>query len=107
VTVSVALRQKVSKEELLAAFNNFTAEPQRLGLPSAPPKPVLYLTDDNRPQPRRDAFRGNGMTVTAGRLRECPVLNWKFVCLGHNTVRGAAGAAVLNAELMKAKGLLD
>ncbi len=107
VTVSVSLKQKVSREELLAAINGFTAEPQRMGLPSAPPKPVLYLTDDNRPQPRRDAFRDNGMTVTVGRLRECPVLNWKFVCLGHNTIRGAAGAAVLNAELMKAKGLLD
>ena len=61
----------------------------------------------DRPQPRRDATRYNGMTVFTGRLRECPVLDWKFLAMGHNTVRGAAGAAVLNAELMKSEGLLD
>lgn len=107
VAVSVALEQHVKREDLLAAYEHFTAEPQRLRLPSAPPHPVLYLHEDNRPQPRRDAFRDNGMTVTVGRLRKCPVLDWKFVCLGHNTIRGAAGAAVLNAELLKAKGFLD
>jgi aspartate-semialdehyde dehydrogenase len=107
VAVSVSLEQKVTREQLLAAYESFTAEPQRLGLPSAPPRPVLYLHEDNRPQPRRDALRDNGMTVTVGRLRECPVLDWKFVCLGHNTIRGAAGAAVLNAELLKAQGFLD
>jgi aspartate-semialdehyde dehydrogenase len=107
VTVSVSLREQVTREQLIEAIDNFAAEPQRLGLPSAPARPVLYLRDDNRPQPRRDAFRDNGMTVTVGRLRECPVLGWKFVCLGHNTIRGAAGAAVLNAELMLAKGMLD
>jgi aspartate-semialdehyde dehydrogenase len=107
VAVSVSLEQKVTREQLLAAYDSFTAEPQRLGLPSAPPRPVLYLHEENRPQPRRDALRDNGMTVTVGRLRECPVLDWKFVCLGHNTIRGAAGAAVLNAELLKAQGFLD
>lgn len=107
VAVSVSLEKRLTREELLAAYEDFTAEPQRLGLPSAPPKPVLYLHEDNRPQPRRDALRDNGMTVTVGRLRECPVLDWKFVCLGHNTIRGAAGAAVLNAELLKAQGFLD
>ena len=107
VAVSVSLEQRVTREQLLAAYETFTAEPQRLGLPSAPPRPVLYLHEDNRPQPRRDALRDNGMTVTVGRLRECPVLDWKFVCLGHNTIRGAAGAAVLNAELLKAQGFLD
>jgi aspartate-semialdehyde dehydrogenase len=107
VAVSVSLEQHVKRDELLAAYENFTAEPQRLRLPSAPPRPVLYLHEENRPQPRRDAFRDNGMTVTVGRLRKCPVLDWKFVCLGHNTIRGAAGAAVLNAELLKAKGFLD
>lgn len=107
VAVSVSLEQKVTREQLLAAYESFTAEPQRLGLPSAPPRPVLYLHEENRPQPRRDALRDNGMTVTVGRLRECPVLDWKFVCLGHNTIRGAAGAAVLNAELLKAQGFLD
>jgi len=107
VTVSVALERKVTAEELLAAYDSFAGEPQRLQLPSAPAKPVLYLREDNRPQPRRDALRDNGMTVTVGRLRPCPVLDWKFVCLGHNTIRGAAGAAVLNAELLKAQGYLD
>lgn len=107
VAVSVSLEQKVTREQLLAAYESFSAEPQRLGLPSAPPRPVLYLHEENRPQPRRDALRDNGMTVTVGRLRECPVLDWKFVCLGHNTIRGAAGAAVLNAELLKAQGFLD
>jgi len=81
--------------------------PQRLGLPTAPERPLVYLDQPNRPQPRFDAGRGRGMTVSVGRLRPCPVLDWKFVALGHNTVRGAAGAAVLNAELMQAEGLLD
>jgi len=106
VTVSVTLEKKVTKAELLAAFRNFDALPQQKGLPSAPKPPVLYLGEDNRPQPRRDTLRGNGMTVTVGRLRECPVLGWKFVCMGHNTIRGAAGAAVLNAEMMLEEGLI-
>ena len=106
VAVSVALREKPHLRELVEAYENFTALPQKLKLPSAPPKPVLYLHEENRPQPRRDAGRGNGMTVTVGRLRTCPVLDFKFVCLAHNTIRGAAGAAVLNAELMHAQGLL-
>ena len=83
------------------------AAPQKLGLPTAPKPPVLYLDQPNRPQPRFDAGRGRGMQVTVGRLRPCPVLDWKFVTLGHNTVRGAAGAALLNAELMVAEGWLD
>jgi aspartate-semialdehyde dehydrogenase len=107
VTVSVELEAKPSYDELRRAFDTFTAVPQERKLPSAPVPPVLYLTEDNRPQTRRDAMRGRGMTVTAGRLRPCPVLDWKFVCLGHNTIRGAAGAAVLNAELMASEGLLD
>jgi len=106
VTVSVALKAPAGLDELIEAYETFRGEPQELMLPSAPAKPVLYLKEENRPQPRRDALRGGGMTVTVGRLRECPVLDWKFVCLGHNTIRGAAGAAILNAELMKAKGLL-
>ena len=107
VAVSVALKADARLDELVEAYEAFRGEPQELKLPSAPAKPVLYLKDENRPQPRRDALRGNGMTVSVGRLRECPVLDWKFVCLGHNTIRGAAGAAILNAELMKAKGLLS
>ena len=106
VTVSVSLSRKAQIHDLIHAFENFIAEPQKLKLPSAPPKPVLYLHAENRPQPRRDAARDNGMTVTVGRLRTCPVLDYKFVCLAHNTIRGAAGAAVLNAELMYAQGYL-
>jgi aspartate-semialdehyde dehydrogenase len=106
-TVAVALDQKASLAELRAAFAGFTGAPQRLALPSAPERPLLYMDEPNRPQPRFDAGRGRGMTVSVGRLRPCPVLGWKFVALGHNTVRGAAGAAVLNGELMQAEGLLD
>ncbi len=106
-TVSVALEQKPTAAELRAAFDGFSSAPQKLKLPSAPLPPVLYLDQPNRPQPRFDAWRGRGMQVTVGRLRPCPVLDWKFVALGHNTVRGAAGAALLNAELMVAEGWLD
>jgi aspartate-semialdehyde dehydrogenase len=106
-TVAVALEKKTSVAELRAAFDGFTGAPQRLRLPTAPERPILYMDEPNRPQPRFDAGRGRGMTVSVGRLRPCPVLGWKFVALGHNTVRGAAGAAVLNAELMQAEGLLD
>jgi aspartate-semialdehyde dehydrogenase len=107
MTVSVALDETPSAADLRLAFETFSGAPQRLGLPSAPEHPVLYLDLPNRPQPRFDAGRGRGMTVSVGRLRPCPVLGWKFVTLGHNTVRGAAGAAVLNAELMQAEGLLE
>lgn len=106
-TVSVALDQKPTFAALRAAIDGFAGAPQRLGLPSAPGRPLLYLDQPNRPQPRFDAGRGRGMTVSVGRLRPCPVLDWKLVALGHNTVRGAAGASVLNAELMQAEGLLD
>jgi aspartate-semialdehyde dehydrogenase len=106
-TVSVALDGKPAQADLRAAIEGFAGRPQELSLPSAPKQPLLYLDQPNRPQPRFDALRGRGMTVTVGRLRPCPVLDWKFVALGHNTVRGAAGAAVLNAELMKAEGWLD
>jgi aspartate-semialdehyde dehydrogenase len=107
VCVSVQLRQKPGLAALRQAYDSFQAVPQQKNLPSAPHPAVLYLEEDNRPQPRRDAMRGRGMMVTVGRLRECPVLDYKFVCLGHNTIRGAAGAAVLNAELMKVEGWLD
>jgi aspartate-semialdehyde dehydrogenase len=81
--------------------------PQERRLPSAPADPIIYMREQDRPQPRRDAARENGMTVFVGRLRECPVFDYKFIALGHNTIRGAAGAAVLNAELMYTEGLLD
>lgn len=106
-SVSVGFEQPVEAEALLDAIRSFRGEPQRLGLPSAPETPLLYLEQQNRPQPRLDADRGRGMTVTVGRLRPCALLDWKFFCLGHNTIRGAAGAAVLNAELMHARGLLS
>jgi aspartate-semialdehyde dehydrogenase len=107
VTVSVELERKLSREEVIRAIQEFQGEPQKRKLPSAPAQPVVYMEAQDRPQPRRDVERENGMTVFVGRLRECPVLDWKFVALGHNTVRGAAGAAVLNAELMYSEGLLD
>ena len=107
VTVSVELERKPSKAEIIAAIAAFRSVPQERNLPSAPAQPVIYMDEPNRPQPRRDVEREHGMAVFVGRLRECPVLDWKFVALGHNTVRGAAGAAVLNAELLQSEGLLD
>jgi len=105
-SVSVRLKKKAKPEELIAAWNNFTAEPQRLRLPSAPDHPVVYMTATDRPQPRFDVDLGGGMTTAVGRLRPCNVLEWKFTVLSHNTIRGAAGAALLNAEWLKAKGYL-
>ena len=91
---------------MIEAFNTFRGKPQELGLPSAPAQPVVYLNERNRPQPVLDVDRGRGMTVSVGRLRPCSVLDYKFIALGHNTIRGAAGAAILNAELMHEEGLL-
>ena len=105
-SISVKLDQAVPPEALIDAFNTFRGRPQELKLPSAPPQPVVYLTERNRPQPALDVDRDGGMTVTVGRLRPCPVLDYKFIALGHNTIRGAAGAAILNAELMHREGLL-
>jgi len=105
-SVSVELEEKVSREEILKAFREFSGPPQKLGLPSAPAQPIVYLDAPDRPQPRLDAERGGGMVVFIGRLRPCAVLGHKFVVLGHNTIRGAAGAAILNAELLAAKNLI-
>jgi aspartate-semialdehyde dehydrogenase len=105
-SVSIRLKKKVKAEEIIAAWNEFAAEPQHLRLPSAPDKPVVYMTAPDRPQPRLDVDLGGGMTTAVGRLRPCNVLEWKFTVLSHNTIRGAAGAALLNAELLKAKGYL-
>lgn len=107
VCMSVELDRKPGLEAIRRAFEDYTSLPQERRLPSAPLHPVIYLGQPDRPQPRRDAFRENGMAVTVGRLRECPVFDYKFVACGHNTIRGAAGAAVLNAELMFSEGLLD
>ncbi|MBV9763005.1 MAG: aspartate-semialdehyde dehydrogenase [Acidobacteriaceae bacterium] len=107
VSASVELSSKPSHEEVRRALAAYQGVPQQRNLPSAPPQPVVCMSEPDRPQPRRDASRGNGMSVFVGRLRECPVLDWKFVACGHNTIRGAAGAAVLNAELMLSEGFLD
>jgi aspartate-semialdehyde dehydrogenase len=107
VTVSVAFNHKPSHADLLHAFQSFRGLPQDRELPSAPKFPVQYMTENDRPQPRKDAERDRGMAAFVGRLRPCPVFDWKFIALGHNTVRGAAGAAVLNAELMQSEGLFD
>ena len=105
-SVAVRLKKKAAPEEIIAAWNDFQAEPQQLHLPSAPPQPVVYMTAADRPQPRFDCDLGAGMTTAVGRLRRCNVLDWKFTVLSHNTIRGAAGAALLNAEFLKAKGYL-
>lgn len=107
VATSVELEQKPPVADLIVAIESFRSVPQDRKLPSAPAQPLIYLTEVDRPQPRRDVERERGMAVFIGRLRECPVLNYKFMALGHNTIRGAAGAAVLNAELMYSEGLLD
>jgi aspartate-semialdehyde dehydrogenase len=107
MTVSVAFEHKPSIEQVKEALRNFAGRPQELWLPSAPQPPIVVSEEQNRPQPRLDADLGGGMAVMVGRVRECPVMHAKFVALGHNTVRGAAGAAILNAELMHAEGLLQ
>ncbi len=106
-TISVAFEDKPSLEDLKAAFRTFTGTPQQHGCPSAPTQPLVVMEEANRPQPRLDVERDGGMAVFIGRVRPCPVFDYKFVALGHNTVRGAAGAAVLNAELMLAERLID
>lgn len=107
VTVSVELSAKPLLADLHHAIENFRGVPQERNLPSAPKQPVIYMSENNRPQPRKDAERERGMAAFVGRLRPCPVLDYKFVALAHNTIRGAAGAAVLNAELMYSEGMLD
>jgi len=100
------MSRKVRREDILAAWAEF--QPLAgLGLPFAPEQPVEWVEQNDRPQPRLDRNRGNGMTVTVGRLRPCNVLDWKFVLLSHNTVRGAAGATILNAEMLASLGKLE
>ncbi|MDQ6678402.1 MAG: aspartate-semialdehyde dehydrogenase [Acidobacteriota bacterium] len=106
IAVSVSLAQKPAMADVQRAMEEFRGLPQERQLPSAPAHPVQYMPQQDRPQPRKDVERERGMAVFIGRLRPCGVLGYKFVALGHNTVRGAAGAAVLNAELMHSEGLI-
>jgi len=98
--------RKPALDEIVHLWRTFTAEPQELGLPFAPHPVLIYREEPDRPQTRKDRDAGHGMAITIGRLRECPVLDVRFVALSHNTVRGAAGGAILSAELLKAKGYL-
>lgn len=104
--VFVKFRKKPTKEQLIEKLITFSGVPQELALPSAPKHFIQYLEDDNRPQVKLDVDYENGMGVSVGRIREDSVYDWKFVGLSHNTVRGAAGGAVLCAELLKAQGYI-
>lgn len=106
VCASVKLGKKPDVEEFKRVLAEFRGEPQKLKLPSAPEKPIVLREEPDRPQARLDLMAGKGMTTTVGRIREDPLMDFKFVTLSHNTIRGAAGAAILNAELMKAKELI-
>ncbi|MEE3393931.1 MAG: aspartate-semialdehyde dehydrogenase [Lachnospiraceae bacterium] len=105
--VFVSFKNKPTKEEILDAWKNFRGKPQELNLPSAPKQFIQYLEEDDRPQVRLDVEYEHGMGVSIGRLREDKLFDWKFVGLSHNTKRGAAGGAVLTAELLKACGYFD
>ena len=104
--VSVQLKKKPSLDQLVEAFRSYKSIPQELNLPSAPQRPIVVVEGANRPQPRLDRDVEKGMATVVGRIRPCPLFDYKFNLLGHNTVRGAAGAAILNGELLVAKGLL-
>ncbi|HET8799201.1 MAG TPA: aspartate-semialdehyde dehydrogenase, partial [Thermoanaerobaculia bacterium] len=106
MTASIKLRDTASIDDVRHALVSFRGEPQDLQLPSAPRQPIHYIDAIDRPQPRLDRDRERGMAVSVGRLRPCPILDFRFVALVHNTIRGAAGAAILNAELLEAKGRL-
>jgi len=105
-SVTVRLKKKASPADVSHALANFSGEPQRLGLPSAPERPILVSHEHDRPQPRRDRDAGRGMSISVGRIRACSIADVKFTLLVHNTVRGAAGAAILNAELLADRGML-
>src|SRR6266496_1577316 len=105
-SVSIKLQKKPGAADILDAWSSFRGIPQEKKLPTAPEIPVRYVDANDRPQPRFDVDFGHGMTTTVGRLRPCNLLDWKFTVLSHNTIRGAAGAALLNAELLKEQGYL-
>ena len=105
-SVSLKLRSLAQAQEIIACWNEFRCMAQKLKLPTAPEQPVIYDPAPDHPQPRLDVYRGKGMSAVVGRLRPCNLFDWKFTVLSHNTIRGAAGAAVLNGELLKAQGYL-
>lgn len=105
-SVFVKLESNPTVKEIKEAFRNFAGEPQRLKLPSAPENPIIVKEEADRPQPRYDRDAGKGMSVVVGRIRKDPIMTVKYMCLGHNTIRGAAGAGILSAELFAAKGLV-
>jgi aspartate-semialdehyde dehydrogenase len=104
VNISVELRDRPAIETLITDWETFRGPHDVVGLPSAPEQPLYYLPQIDRPQPRRDREAGAGMSTSIGRLRPCPILGYKFAALSHNTIRGAAGCSILNAELLAAKG---
>jgi len=106
-TVQVEFENKPTKEQIIDTWKNFKGIPQELKLPFAPIKPVHYFSQNNLPQPKLQRNIENGMAVSVGRLRDDSLFHYKFVVLSHNTVRGAAGGTILNAELLKALGYLD
>lgn len=106
-TVNILFKNKIpTKEKIISIWNDFKAFPQELKLPFAPIHPIIYTEEENRPQPKKDRNNEKGMAVTIGRLRPCKIFDYKFVALSHNTVRGAAGGGILNAELLVAKGYI-
>ncbi|MGH9514455.1 MAG: aspartate-semialdehyde dehydrogenase [Terriglobales bacterium] len=106
-SVSVKFKKNAQAAEILEAWQEFRGIPQQQQFPTAPEVPVRYVDANDRPQPRFDVEFGGGMTTTVGRLRPCGVFDWKFTLLSHNTIRGAAGAALLNAELLKSQGYIE
>jgi aspartate-semialdehyde dehydrogenase len=107
-TVNISFKdKKPSKEEIIKIWKEFKSVPQDLKLPFAPIQPIVYTEEENRPQPKKDRNTDKGMATTVGRLRECKIFDYKFVALSHNTVRGAAGGGILNAELLVKKGYIE
>ncbi len=104
-SVFVKLEREPTLTEVKEAFTRFSGEPQRLRLPSAPARPIIVREEQNRPQPRFDRDEGKGMSIVIGRIRKDPIMTVKYICLGHNTIRGGAGAGILSAELLVKKGL--
>ena len=107
VNISLELESQPTFDEVIAAWDAFVGPAPVPDLPSAPEKPVQYIPLIDRPQIRRDRMAGNGMATSVGRLRECPILGYKFAALTHNTIRGAAGCSILNAELLAVSGYLE